>query len=456
VRTTIPTTEYQSYAFAWDRVARAGWRQWNLDTWAGGHRYLSLGAVVLTDEELAQLRHVTTAFSGLIDRAVDGILADPDWWSALAWPWPAIELARQEPPHPGGHASLYGRFDCLLASEGNWQVIEYNADTPSGGREVTGLDPAVARLHPGLRRLDARLAYRLVAEVQQRVRAHTAALAAQPHRRTRERPVRIIGVVSSHSWLEDIAQATWLAALLRRAGLDAIVGDVTDLAAARGHITLRGRRIDALYRFYPIERLYRHPIFASLCEASIDGRLLMLNGLRGFLAQSKACLAWLWSNRSALGGDACLAIERHLPPTLMARDSLAAGMLSQSVVKHVNGREGDSVVFGQTLDDAGWEARLLEGGYVVQRAVRSRPVEDVEVDDFERVVRCVSPRYACVGAFSIGGRFAGCYTRLDGPITSSRATFAVTLRERTSAWSRSSGTRAPRSTTTYVSSPPTY
>ena len=27
-------------------------------------------------------------------------------------------------------------------------------------------------------------------------------------------------------------------------------------------------------------------------------------------------------------------------------------------------------------------------------------------------------RFACVGAFSIGGRFGGCYTRLDGPITS--------------------------------------
>ena len=78
------------------------------------------------------------------------------------------------------------------------------------------------------------------------------------------RPVRLVGVVSSHSWLEDIAQATWLAGLLRRAGLNVLVGDVTDLATRRGRITLRGQVIDALYRFYPIERLYRHAIFASL------------------------------------------------------------------------------------------------------------------------------------------------------------------------------------------------
>ena len=358
---------------------------------------------------------------------------DPDWWSSLAWPWPAIELARQEPPHPGGRASLYGRFDCLLDAGGTWQVIEYNADTPSGGREATGLEPSIANLFPPLIGFSGRLSRLLVSALCERIRHHPT-------------PVRLVGIVSSHSWIEDMAQATWLAWLLRRAGQPTLVGDVTDLATRGGRITLRGQPIDALYRFYPIERLYRHAIFASLCEASIDGRLLILNGLRGFLAQSKACLAWLWANRSHMGDAACNTIERHLPPTFLARDPSALEWLPQSVVKHVNGREGDSVVFGNGLDAAGWEARLIEGGHVVQRVVSSPALEDVEVDDVNQQVRCVRPRYACVGAFSIGGRFGGCYTRLDGPITSARATYAATLRERTSAVSRSSARRWPRST----------
>ena len=97
----------------------------------------------------------------------------------------------------------------------------------------------------------------------------------------------------------------------------------------------------------------------------------------------------------------------------------------------MNGREGDSVVFGNELDSAGWEARLLEPGYVVQHMVCSPAVEDVEVDDWHARVRGVGQRVACVGAFAVGGRFAGCYTRLDGRITSPRATYAVTLREPT-------------------------
>ena len=414
MKVLLPSLEYCEYTTTWDRVATAGLEQLNLDAWAGGHRYLSLTAVCLTPGEAQQLHELTERFSRLIDVAVNGLLEDRDWWSELAWPVAAVELARQEPNHPHNMATLYGRFDCLLDQNGTWQIIEYNADTPSGGREATGLEPNIARRHNGTRRLTPRLARRLVATIHKRVTTYL-------------RPVTAIGVVAPHSWLEDIAQATWLADLLAQSGYQAFVGDVTDLAARGGRILLRGRPIDALYRFYPVERLYRHAIFADIAEASIDERLLSLNGLRGFLAQSKACLAWLWSNRCAFSLADQAAIEQHLPVTLRARDPLAVELVPRSVVKHVNGREGDSVVFGSTLQPSQWEARLIEGGYVVQRAVDSVPVCDVEVDDVRRAVQVVSPRYACVGAFSIGGQFAGCYTRLDGPITSARATYAATL-----------------------------
>jgi glutathionylspermidine synthase len=414
LRTLLPATDYEGYAARWDQVAQAGYRRFNVDTWAAGRRYLSLATLCLTRQETDQLREVTRCFGALLDRAVDGILEDSDWWAALAWPWPAIELARQEPPHPDGRASLFGRFDCLLDRSGMWQIIEYNADTPSGGREASGLEPAIARLHPGLRRLSRGLPRQLTSALIERIRAHP-------------RTVGLVGVVSTHRWLEDISQAVWLTSLLERNGQPAIVGDVHDLAVRRGRVTLRGRPIDALYRFYPFERLYRHAIFASLCEASIDGDLLLLNGLRGFLAQSKACLAWLWANRARLDPREREAVERHLPCTLLAGDRAAAALLPHAVVKHVNGREGDSVVFGRSLDRSAWEARLLEGGYVVQGAVANQSVEDVRVDDAQSRIELIRERSACVGAFSIGGAFGGCYTRLDGPITSGRATYVATL-----------------------------
>jgi glutathionylspermidine synthase len=413
VRTLRCYDTYQAYDTAWQHVARAGVGHLNLDAWAAGRRYLSLATLELSQSELEQLRAVAVRFGRLLDVAVVRILDDPDWWPDLAWPWPAIELARQEPAHPGLHTSLFGRFDCLLDGNGHWQVIEYNADTPSGGRESSGFEPTIARLH-GLRAPSAGLARRLTATLCERIARHP-------------RPVHMVGVVSAHSWLEDMAQATWLAWRLRQAGQPTLVGDVTDLAARSGRVTLRGQPIDALYRFYPVERLYRHAIFAPLLDAACDGQVLLLNGLRGFVAQSKACLAWLWAHRGEFEPADRAAIDEHLPATLLARDPSARDLLPHGVVKHVNGREGDSVVFGAGLDTASWEARLLEGGHVVQRAVVSPVVADVDLDEWHRQLTWVEPRYACVGAFLIGGRFGGCYTRLDGPITSARATYVATL-----------------------------
>ena len=71
---------------------------------------------------------------------------------------------------------------------------------------------------------------------------------------------------------------------------------------------------------------------------------------------------------------------------------------------------------------------------------------DVDVDDWQQRLTSLTPRYACVGALLIGGRFGGCYTRLDGPITSARATYVATLDETTTR-NTSTSTRRPCSST---------
>ena len=418
---------FEDYDRRWEAIAAAGGTaSVALDTRMFGWRYLSLNALLLESDEVASLRRLTERFGRLLTWATLGLLEDADWWSELAWPWPAVELARQEPAHPFGGITLYGRFDWLLDQRnGRWQLVEYNADTPSGGREVEGLDPAVRRLvveRTGLRPrlLGQRLPSQLVAAVRRRIREHEISSG---------RPVRLVGVVSSHNWLEDMSQAWWLAGLLRAAGLPALVGDLNDLAVRGGEVRLRGQPIDALYRFYPIERLYRQGLFAPLIEAAVDRRLLLLNGLRGFLAQSKTVLAWLWEHRDRCTSADRAAIEQHLPAAIPARFPDAWERLPHAVVKHANGREGAEVVFGDALLERPdeWEARLLEGGYVVQERVLPVPVDDVAVDEIAHRVDVVAPRYPCVGAFCIGGRFGGCYTRLDGPITTGRATFVPTF-----------------------------
>jgi glutathionylspermidine synthase len=412
VASSIVEWGYDRYQQRWLQVVESGREALALDVLMHGWRYLSLNAVVLSPSEAEQLRTITPVFGRLLSWATRRLREDPDWWAELAWPWPAVELARGEPDHADDLCTAYGRFDWLLDPDGVWKLVEFNGDTPSGGREVTGLEPAIVSLHNpehGVTSLSTGLDEKLR-------RALTLRL---------ERSPGTVGVVSSHGWLEDMSQARWVAELLGERGL---VGDMGDLAVRGDQAYLRGQPLAALYRFYPIERLYRHGLFGSLLDLAVDRRLNLLNGLNGFLAQSKLTLAYLWLYRDHPDiREHRALIERHLPPIVPARHAEAEAILPNSVVKHVNGREGQEVVPGSSLNAEDWEARLLDGGYTVQARVEQQPLEDVAVDDLTHQLSVVGPRYACIGSFLVGGEFGGCYTRLGGVITQARSTFVPTL-----------------------------
>ena len=71
------------------------------------------------------------------------------------------------------------------------------------------------------------------------------------------------------------------------------MGDISNFNLMGGQFYLLGQPIDALYRLFAVERLSLEPIFVSYLQATCNGWLKSLNNLRGFLAQSKAILAWV-------------------------------------------------------------------------------------------------------------------------------------------------------------------
>ena len=82
--------------------------------------------------------------------------------------------------------------------------------------------------------------------------------------------------------------------------------------------------------------------------------------------------------------------------------------------------------FLQILSAFGRRGLIGENGQPVILHLRNAPID---LQTAPLTGRSVQPKYACVGGFTVGGRFGGCYTRLDGPITSARATYVATLSE---------------------------
>lgn len=380
-----------------------------------GEPYLALNAVVLSCADLDELRRLTESFARAFEVVGRRAARDVPGLIAMGFPWAVAELLAQEPPRP----PLVGRFDFVKAADGRWRLLEYNADTPSGVREGIVCDRLVHAAcpeAPRLERVSGGLGEEIAAQFE-------LALADLPSGGA-------LGLVTTASELEDLAQMAFtrdlLAPGLARRGLDVILGDADNLALTRRGLTVCGRRVDALYRYLPIEAVFGTPTFALMYDAATAGRVRLLNGLYGLLLQNKALLAVLWGARDdpALDADARAAVQEHLPATWPI-DGVPAGVDRRELVaKQVFGREGHEVFFGEDASDATWRALVARRTYVAQARVRIEPLTAVVQTSLGP---SVEEGHATVGCFVVGGRLAGCYTRFGGKIVTSRSKWLATF-----------------------------
>jgi glutathionylspermidine synthase len=222
---------------------------------------------------------------------------------------------------------------------------------------------------------------------------------------------------------------------LETLGLKCIVGDPLNLSLVNNKPFLLGQPIDAIYRLFPIETFWRDPIFLAYLQANLNGSFKCLNNLRGFLAQSKAILAWIWQQRhnSTLFDEAeQKIISAHLPPTYFIKDfALTDNKYKPQdfIVKEFFGREGAQVFDGTKLTETEWQTFQQEGTYIVQQRVELTTLPHSWLDAAGNLqTGATTP---CVGSFLIGDKWGGCYSRLGGPITDSTAQFVPTLLQTT-------------------------
>lgn len=419
MRICLPAADLpEQPAYDWEDFTLAAIREACIpDYLLRGEPYLTLNAVVLTPQEHDCLVALTERFGAIFAKAATALARDTTMLERIGFPWVAAELLRYEPEPP----VVLGRFDSVQDTSGHWWLLEYNADTPSGFREAAVADRLVhERIGHGLYRPNEGLVHRFASSVR--------GAASRCHS---------IGLVTNGGYTEDLAQIVFTASVLERElpDIELAVGDIDNVwlcrggrTGRRGRLHLFDRPVDAVYRYYPFENMLGTQPFADLYEAVAAGRLRLLNGLRGLLAQNKGVLAWLWEHRA----DSCFssaeqeAIPEHLPethwitPESVEEDRRRAASL---VVKQVFGREGEEVYFGDTMTEQDWRNCAAWGSFIAQRRVDVRPLAAAV-----HTSRGPAQMTGCptVGSYCAAGRYAGYYTRLGAPITSASAKWVAT------------------------------
>jgi len=219
------------------------------------------------------------------------------------------------------------------------------------------------------------------------------------------------------------AHARAARAALPRADLE--WGAPDDLVVRGGRARLRGRPLDVLFRYYPLDWL-AEPRFEPLLDLVHAGRLPMLPPAASLIPQSKAFLALCWEllDRAFFPPAEAAAIRAHV-----ARTSLDPCCFRRSphVVKPYLEREGLGVRF--SLELTPYERRRIAAADVVYQEgldlARARlPVGTAAGWRWES-------RVLVFGVFLAGAELAGVYTRAGARVTGREAVFVPVLRRDT-------------------------
>ncbi|RLV10337.1 hypothetical protein CTZ27_03765 [Streptomyces griseocarneus] len=219
-----------------------------------------------------------------------------------------------------------------------------------------------------------------------------------------------------------------LAALLEPHGIDAFACHTDQVRERDGRITVDGRHVDAVHRYFTLGELTADAASTAEAERLLDAfarcDVPVLSPLRTSMHGNKRALAMLWEERcrATLDPAESALIDRFLPWTHALRPGTAeirgesVDLLAHCrrhrdrlVLKPSHGLGGSGTVLGRAVTDDAWDRALQQAAgqrYIVQELVDPRP-EHFPTEDGTGF----TPWSLNWGAFLIGHRYAGTFLR---------------------------------------------
>ncbi|HEY3354468.1 MAG TPA: glutathionylspermidine synthase family protein [Polyangia bacterium] len=287
------------------------------------------------------------------------------------------------------------RLDLLLDRGLRWRPCEINADCAGGHNETLAL--------PRLARAAGARSGRDPTFVVDALTARLVALARGD----------AVGLTYATGHAEDLQICALVAGAVRARGHDAVLTAPTALKERGGFIEAHGRRLGALYRYFPTEYMEGQTNLEALAAAVAAGRLRTLTSFAHMPAQSKVVMARAWARLGALPRPEAAFVRAHVPYTIDVATTSPARLVAERpgwVLKRALGRVGDEVFVGDLSDDDDWAelvaaiAERRAGGerWIAQAYVPQRPLPTPW-----------GARLVTLGAYVLDGRFVGYFARLS-------------------------------------------
>lgn len=376
----------------------------NWDGLSPAHAPFLLDPLVLSSLDHALIVSVVERLHRQILRARAEVIRRPqtDFLSGID-PWTRALLAREQ--QEAAASVEIARYDFFKDTAGRWNVSEINNDVPSGFNESSCLRDFVPD-RPEWR-----------APAEDATRLFVDAVLA--------RGVRTLAMVYGTAYSEDLQVCLFLKDRLEARGCEVVLASPTHLRLHRGKAFFWDRRVDAVYRVYPMEW------FSSLPNRSVWERLAaagipVINPFSGIVSQHKSFFGLLQRGMfSAFEPGEWDALRSYLPSTESFDPARVRNYRDERdawVLKPVFGRMGYDVTIGRLQTPEKWEKKLAE-------AVKNAPVYCMQKYFDTAAVQFEAGSYfPCVGVYVIDGKFAGYFTRVSPtPLTTYEAIDVATV-----------------------------
>ena len=287
---------------------------------------------------------------------------------------------------------LLGRMDWLLDNNGVFKILEINSETPAGVCETMYIAEEL------LKNFNTKLNLKNInGEFKEKVLAQTNKMIEEYSKVKEIKSIAIVGSLYYEDWYTINTIKVILSELK---GITVTLGNIYDLKVGEeGEVSLYGNKIDALFRYYPLDWLeYKETEDLGRLRIALENnKVISLNNTNSIISQNKIFFVLIYEllKFNFFNEEEAALIQKHIPFTALEANKIKT---NDFIVKPILSREGKGIILSRDILDI----EEFKEGYIFQEYIFSQTLNN---------------KYPVFGTYICGNEFSGLYTRLGSEIT---------------------------------------
>ncbi|SFU69585.1 Glutathionylspermidine synthase [Clostridium sp. DSM 8431] len=365
--------------------------------YTGVNEYISLDRMVMDKKCYEEMKWASYKFCSILNKIYPKIINNLELFGdILGIPKELYSLVRSKEVT---ELCAVGRIDFAFDNFGNMKILEFNSETPAGLVESMYV-PSILKDTLSIKYENPNKFFR------DNLKDELKTILSQFNRK-----IENIAVVTSW-YYEDIYNTKVIAEVLRECGnYNIIFGNVYDMDTDGNDIYIYGKKIDAIYRYYPLDWFYYDEDMKKFINP-LSKKEYLINPGHTLATQSKAFFAVMYEllGKGILSSEEENFIINYIPYTTLEKDrKLSTDYLAKPYLS----REG------QGIKD-GFESLDKDEEYIFQDRINIRPLR---MDVYSSLNKKEMFQFPIIGMYIASAKPVGVYTRMGEFVTNSTAKY---------------------------------